>query len=167
MALPEIFRSRSLFSELFRDLEDLLPSLSTMQESFRPMVRVDENENSFVLDIDLPGVRQEDVKIDVNDDVLTVSGERKSKSSREGSEEESYRSFRQSLSLPRGTDINKIEANYENGCLEITIPKSQLAQSRSIQIKAGQGAQKQVGDQSQASINVKKQEQPSETAPRH
>lgn len=97
--------------------------------SFVPKVDVTENENAYEIHVAAPGVSKEDFKIDVNDNLLTISGERKyNKEKKEGnfhSIETQYGTFGRSFSLPENVDITKIEAKYNNGILEITVPKDE------------------------------------------
>src|SRR5215207_6090602 len=92
-----------------------------------PAMDLLETADHFVLRADLPGMTQEDVKIELEDSTLTVSGERKSE--HEDKQEGYYRverafgSFSRSLTLPKGVDGDAVTAGFENGVLEIRIPK--------------------------------------------
>lgn len=107
---------------------------------FAPEIELTERDNAYVLRVDLPGVREQDVDVRVDDDhVLTISGERRREESRRerGYEytERSYGSFTRSVELPRGADVSKIDADFRNGVLEIHIPKSESARTRQIAIR--------------------------------
>lgn len=95
--------------------------------SFVPKVDVFEEETVFEIHVAVPGMNKEDFKIDLNEDSLTISGERKySKEKKENnlrSIETSYGSFSRTFTLPDNIDLNKIEAAYTNGILEVTLPK--------------------------------------------
>lgn len=97
--------------------------------SFVPRVDIVENDKAFELHVAVPGMNKEDFKIDLNDNYLTVSGERKF--SREQNEnnfhsiETQYGSFSRSFALPENVDASKINAKYNNGILEITVPKDE------------------------------------------
>ena len=97
--------------------------------SFVPKVDIVENEKSFELQMAVPGMNKEEFKIDLNDNLLTVSGERKfTKDKKENnfhSIETQYGSFSRSFELPENVDSSKINAKYENGILEITLPKDE------------------------------------------
>ncbi|MCZ8214898.1 MAG: Hsp20/alpha crystallin family protein [Cyclobacteriaceae bacterium] len=97
--------------------------------SFVPKVDVFEDENAFEVQVAVPGMNKEDFKIDINEDRLTISGERKySKERKENnfrSIETSYGSFSRTFTLPDNIDVNKIEATYNNGILELTLPKDE------------------------------------------
>ena len=112
--------------------------------SFRrwiPAMDLVETENDFVLKADLPGLGDGDVKIEVEDNVLTISGERKSE--REERKDGYYRverasgSFRRSLTLPEGVDPESVEANFERGVLEVRIPKPEARKPHKVEISVG------------------------------
>jgi HSP20 family protein len=103
-----------------------------------PAVDLLEREHSLVLRADLPGLKEDDVQIEVRDNVLTISGERQAES--EDSEQGYYRierafgSFSRSLTLPDGVDADKIEAHFEDGVLEVKIPKPEERKPKRISI---------------------------------
>ena len=96
---------------------------------FSPKVDVIENENSYEVHLAVPGVSKDDFKIELNDNHLTVSGERKftneKKEKNYHSVETQYGSFSRSFSLPENVDGTKINAKYNNGILELVIPKDE------------------------------------------
>jgi HSP20 family protein len=98
-------------------------------QSFVPRVDVIEEEKSFDIHVAVPGMNKDDFKIDLNDNYLTVSGERKfSKEKKENlyrSFETQYGSFSRSFSLPENTDGSKITAQYNNGILVVSVPKDE------------------------------------------
>jgi HSP20 family protein len=109
-----------------------------------PATDVVEREDSYALHVDLPGLAEEDVKIEVADRVLTISGERKSESE---SEKDGYRrierafgSFSRRLTLPEGVDAETISAKFDRGVLEVSIPKPEQRKPRRIEIAAGSAA---------------------------
>jgi HSP20 family protein len=107
-----------------------------------PAMDLVETDDHFVLKADLPGLKEEDVNIEVEENVLTVSGERKSEheDKREGyvRVERSYGSFRRSLTLPKGVDAEAVTANFENGVLEVRIPKPEERKPRRVAIQVGE-----------------------------
>lgn len=105
-----------------------------------PMDLVEEG-GEYVLRADLPGLGEDDVKIELEDDVLTISGERKSEHSEE---HEGYRrierasgSFSRSLTLPEGIDPDSVKADFEQGVLEVRVPKPEQRKPRRVQIGVG------------------------------
>ncbi len=97
--------------------------------TFTPKVDVIENETSYEVQVAVPGLNKEDFKIEVNDNYLTVSGERKFTNEKKDknfhSIETQYGSFSRSFTLPENVDGTKINAKYNNGILELTIPKDE------------------------------------------
>lgn len=110
---------------------------------FTPAVDLRETSDFFLVSVDLPGVNPNEVKIDVQDGRLTISGERQreEKEEREGFHrfERSHGSFLRTFQLPQNVDEEKIQARCENGVLEIMLPKSEIAKPRQIQINAEKG----------------------------
>ena len=109
-----------------------------------PAMDLVETEDSFVLRADLPGMSEEDIAIEVEDNVLTVSGERKTEAEeqREGfyRVERAFGSFRRSLTLPEGVDPKAVQAAFDKGVLEVRIPKPEERKPRRIEI-SGAGPQ--------------------------
>jgi len=107
-----------------------------------PPMDLVETDDHFVLKADLPGLDANDVAIEVEDKVLTISGERKveHETSKEGFYrlERSSGEFRRSLTLPEGVDADKIEANFDKGVLEVRIPKPEERKPRKVQIGVGE-----------------------------
>jgi len=106
-----------------------------------PAVNIAETENEFQIELAAPGLKKEDFKINLDKNVLTVSSEKKSESVDEGKKfskrEYSYSSFSRSFTLPESADHSKIEADYTDGVLKLTVTKKEEAkfQSREIAIK--------------------------------
>jgi len=118
------------FSNLIdRFFNDSLARSGGSSYSFVPKVDIIENEKAYEISVAVPGLTKEDFKIDLNDNFLTISGERKfSKEKKENNlhvVETQYGNFSRSFSLPENVDANKITAAYTNGILEITIPKDE------------------------------------------
>lgn len=97
--------------------------------SFQPRVDIVENEKAYELHVAVPGVSKDDFQIEVKDNILTVSGERKFSSEKKEENyyaiETQFGSFSRSFTLPENTDSAKINASYTNGILEVTIPKDE------------------------------------------
>jgi HSP20 family protein len=106
-----------------------------------PAMDLVETEDHFVLRADLPGLAEGDVNIEVEDKVLTVSGERKAEheSTKEGFHrvERAFGSFSRSLTLPEGVDADAVTASFDRGVLEIRIPKPEQRKPRKISIGVG------------------------------
>lgn len=111
--------------------------------NWMPSVNVAETKESLVLTAELPGMREEDVSIELENNVLTISGEKMEQRS-EGEDERryhvwerSYGSFRRSFTLPRTVKADEITARFENGVLTIDLPKAAEAKGRKIEISKG------------------------------
>ncbi len=105
-----------------------------------PAIDVVTEDGDLVIKAELPGVKQEDVDITLQDNVLTVSGQRKAEQEEERGgyyvRERRYGSFSRSLTVPEGVDESKIHARYENGVLEVTVEgAAQVQEPKRIQIE--------------------------------
>jgi HSP20 family protein len=106
-----------------------------------PAMDLVEGDGEFVLRADLPGVGEDDVKVELEDNVLTISGERRS--SHEERKEGYYRverasgTFSRSLTLPEGVEADSVEATFENGVLEVRIPKPEEHKPQRVAISVG------------------------------
>jgi len=107
-----------------------------------PAMDLLETDDHFVLRADLPGMTESDVNIELEDNVLTVSGERKAEheEKREGfyRVERAFGRFSRSLTLPKGVDADAVTAGFENGVLEVRVPKPEQRKPRRIEIGAEQ-----------------------------
>ena len=107
-----------------------------------PPMDLVEAEDHFVLKADLPGLAEEDVSIEIQDNTLTISGERKAE--HESHEkgwyrvERSFGRFSRSLTLPEGVDADAVTAEFDHGVLEVRIPKPEERKPRRVEIKAGE-----------------------------
>ena len=103
-----------------------------------PAIDVLEQEDEFSVKVELPGVKEEDVNVTVAGSTLTIEGEKKAESEvkRKGYyySETSYGSFSRSITIPSTVDASKIEANYDKGILEITLPKTPEVKPKKIAV---------------------------------
>jgi HSP20 family protein len=103
-----------------------------------PPMDLAETEDQLVLRADLPGLEQGDIEIEVKDNVLTISGERKAEHEKKGEGyhriERSFGRFSRSLGLPRGIDPKSVTASFENGVLEVRMPKPEERKATRIEI---------------------------------
>ncbi len=132
----------------FKELQDIERRLGAVLnvnqppaevKNFTPAVNEKVDEKGYYLEIDLPGVKKENIDISVNDGVLTVSGERKLEKKEEKENytriESFFGRFERSFKLPPDADLDNIEAKYENGVLKIFIPRKQKPEGKKIEIK--------------------------------
>jgi len=108
---------------------------------FKPAVNTREGKEAYHIDVDLPGVKKEDINVDVKDNILIISGKRETKSEVKEDEyykiESSYGKFQRSFTLPEKVDLENISASCEDGVLEVVIPKLQIEENsaKKIEIK--------------------------------
>jgi HSP20 family protein len=128
------------------------PQQGGRQSYWAPQMEVFQRGNEMVVRADVPGLSPDDVQIDVEDGVLTISGERRqsNEDKQEGfyRSERSYGTFARSIALPEGVDEEQVNARYEHGVLEVTvpIPQQQRQRGRRVQIQSGTGTgQQRVG----------------------
>ena len=112
---------------------------SSKQAVWAPRTDLVESQNSYRIHLDVPGMSKDDLKINYQDNQLTVSGERTSESTSEDEEyvrvERSFGHFYRSFTLPRTVNAENIEATYENGVLTIEVPKTEEVKPREIEIQ--------------------------------
>jgi HSP20 family protein len=122
----------SFFDEFFNNAP-------VRHRNFEPRIDVKETEKSFVINAELPGLSKDDFKLTVENNVLTLSGEKKSvhEEKREGfyRSERSYGAFQRSFRLTDSVDSKKIKADYNDGILTVEIPKSAKAKPQEIEVK--------------------------------
>jgi HSP20 family protein len=116
-----------------------------MRGAWSPSVDILENKDSIVLEAELPGMSPEDVNISIENNILTIQGERsfENKQNKENYHrvERSYGSFTRSFTLPPTVSSEGVNAEFENGVLRLTLAKREEAKPRRIEIKAGGGSQ--------------------------
>ena len=114
-----------------------------MRGAWSPQVDIFENQNEIVLEAELPGMKPEDVDISIENNVLTIHGERKFEKKDENDNfhrvERSYGNFTRSFTLPPTVQSENANAEFENGVLRLTLAKREEAKPRRIEIKAGSG----------------------------
>lgn len=150
MRLITPFTPRTLTSDLWTDMDRLfdefkftaLPAYDERQYGghYTTATEIVEGDNYFIFSVDLPGLKKEDIKIEVQERALTISGERKreDKSHKNVQQMEKYYGlFARSYTLPTLVDEDKIQAHYQDGVLELYIPKVAAAHAKKIEIQSG------------------------------
>ena len=135
------------FKEM-RDLEQKLfryyPTVEAEENgisAFKPTVSTREGEFAYHVEVDVPGVKKEDISIDIKENNLVISGERSFKEERQENDyykvESSYGKFQRSFALPENVDVENIEASCADGVLEVVLPKLKIEtnEARKITIK--------------------------------
>ncbi len=147
MMFPHTRMNRSL-GELASDVNSLVDTLfgssgTTVENAvgITPRMDIQETDDHFSLSLDLPGIKSEDVHIDLEEDDLVIRGSRSSAAETDGERyhrvERWFGEFRRSVRLPRTVDRESIVADYSDGVLTVTLPKVKAAATRKISIRAG------------------------------
>ncbi len=129
-------RLATLFGRLppHRDQDE---RLTTAQ--WAPLVDIIEDEKEYLIKAELPEIRKEDVKVSVEDGILTISGERKHETEENGAKyhrvERAYGLFSRSFTVPESADASKVSAEFKNGVLTVHLAKDEKAKSKSIEVK--------------------------------
>ncbi|MBK9139467.1 MAG: Hsp20/alpha crystallin family protein [Verrucomicrobia bacterium] len=104
-----------------------------------PLVDITEDDNGYLISAELPEVKKQDVKVTVENGVLTISGERQFEKEEKGRKyhrvERSYGSFLRSFTLPDDADANKVSATFKDGVLKVQVAKSEAARPKQIEVK--------------------------------
>jgi len=104
-----------------------------------PLVDITEDEKEYVVKAEIPEMKKEDIKLNVHDDLLTITGERKYEKEEKGKKyhrvERAYGSFMRSFTLPEDAESSKVSAEYKDGLLKVHIPKSEKAKPKTTEVK--------------------------------
>ena len=144
--LPTLQRSAThMFAPIQREFDRLFDQLGTSWETFTdldvsPRMDMRDTKDSVELTVELPGLTQDQVKIAIEDDVLTVSGEKKAerdvKEANYRFSERSYGAFSRAILLPKSVEADKIQATMSDGVLKIVAPKSAAVTAKTIKIQS-------------------------------
>jgi HSP20 family protein len=131
----------------FHEMEDLMrsysralaqnPSQGMTRADWAPSVDITENDKEFLIMAELPGIKKDDIKIQLHNGVLTISGERKSekRDEKEHRIERYYGSFARSFALPENVKEDGVTAEHVDGVLHLKLPKSEPAKPKAVEIK--------------------------------
>ena len=126
------------FGRFFEDLD--LPTLFSEEREFTPAFDVSETEKELIVKAEVPGIDKKDIDISLSDGVLTIKGEkrleREDKNEHYYTAERRYGAFSRTMPLPVEVDTNKVDATYKEGVLKITLPKSETAKAKKIEVKS-------------------------------
>ncbi|HXE57843.1 MAG TPA: Hsp20/alpha crystallin family protein [Gemmatimonadales bacterium] len=138
-------RLNRMLDEMFAPLGLGFEQAGSITSAWFPPTDVFEDRDSFKLVMEIPGVRSEDVKLSLENNILTIRGEKKQeaeeKTERVHRYERTYGVFERTFSLPTNVDVDQIEATCENGILTVTMPKAERARPREIPIGGGTQSQ--------------------------
>ena len=118
------------------------------QRLWAPALDISERKDAYVVTVEVPGVKPEELDITLEDGLLTIQGERRF--TQESSDQQFHRverrygSFRRSITLPSQVQADQIEASFENGVLEVVVPKAEEAKPKKITVRPGGGGRQQV-----------------------
>jgi HSP20 family protein len=136
--LRELGSLQNEMNRLFNTVFDTPQPAGSTLRRWMPAMDLVETDEHFVLRADLPGMGEDDIKIEFEDGTLTVSGERKSEQERKGEgyyrAERAFGAFSRSLTLPQGVDPEAVTASFDRGVLEVSIPKPEQRKPRRIEI---------------------------------
>lgn len=132
----------TLQNRVNRLFDDMFPEIGQGEDmglmEWRPMVDTYEKDDAIVVNAELPGVNKEDISVDVKNNILTISGERKHEEDVNEDnyfrKERFYGKFQRSFTLPDNVDSEKVDAAYKDGVLEVTIPKTEQGTTKKIEI---------------------------------
>ena len=139
--------SSMLMSDVFEDFDRIVDSLMrpTFANTigFLPTCDINETKAHYLVSFDIPGVKKEDIKIEVQGNTLLISGERQREIKESNAEstlrhERAYGKFERTFELPNSINADKIEAQYDNGVLNVALPKAEAARGRTVQIQTGE-----------------------------
>jgi len=139
-------KSSSALRPLWREMDDLwnrfwgdMPAEPAL--GWAPSIDVSETDGNIMVKAELPGLDVKDIDVQVTDDVLTLRGEKKTEEEKKDEKyyykERGYGSFQRSFQLPAGVKSDKVDAQFKNGVLTITMPKSKESKQKRIEIKQG------------------------------
>ncbi len=135
-----------MVSDVFEDFDRIVDSLTRPTYAntvgFLPTCDINETKEHYLISFDMPGVKKEDIKIEVQGNTLQISGERKREMKESNAEEtlrheRVYGKFERTFELPKTINAEKIEALYDNGVLNVALPKAEAAKGRTVQIQTG------------------------------
>jgi len=144
-------RAISPFEELERRFEDLIRRPSSLMEpswwprfkmpemeELSPKVDIFEEGDNFVMKAEVPGLKKEEIEVNISDDMITISGEKKKEEKIEKKDyyrmERSYGSFTRSFRMPQGVQTDKAKATFKDGVLELKVPKTEEAKKKEKKI---------------------------------
>jgi len=144
--LPRHARYLTPWDVLDRRMSSLFDQFITSEESplgewagFAPRTNVAETENEYEVSLDLPGIKPEQVNIEFHDSMLKISGQQQEEKEENGKKfhrvERFSGSFQRAISIPDSVDVDKISADYKDGVLTVTLPKSETVKPKQIKVR--------------------------------
>jgi len=146
------------FNDLFND--EFFARPTAAMRTFVPSVDITEDEKSYLVTADVPGMKPDEIDVQVENNVLTIRGERKYETQGEHQGyrrlERHYGRFQRSFALPEGVNADAIEASVDNGTLTLRVPKPVTALPRKVKVNVGGG----LAEKAKKLFSKKEEEQP-------
>jgi len=141
------WRKRELAEDPFHLLSDEMDELfdfplsrfALTEGNWAPAIDISDSKNHVVIKADIPGMTKEDIKVSVEEGALVIKGEKKAEHETKENNfvriERSYGSFYRAIPLPKGVDAKNVNATYKDGVLELTLPKTEEAKPKQINVE--------------------------------
>lgn len=134
-------RLRREVDDIFSRFFDAGQTSETPAGDFVPAINVKETEAAFEVSAEVPGLKPEEIKVEYNDGLLTLSGQKKQEREEDKGNyhvvERRFGSFSRSMRLPKEVDVDKLKASHKDGVLVVELPKAIRSASKTIEVKAG------------------------------
>lgn len=145
-------RANRMFEDMFREFDDTRETFSGM---LAPSIDVTQNEQEICISAELPGVKEEDVDVSVDNDVLTIRAEKRVEHDADKDmchvSERAYGTFQRSLRLPQSVNPDKVHAHFDRGVLTVTLPRTEAETNRrKIAIQSGSPPAKTVEEKTES-----------------
>jgi HSP20 family protein len=152
----DLFSIQNEMNQLFGRVFGQQPGLGRGgQRLWAPALDIAERPDAYLVTVELPGVKPEDLDITLESGVLTVQGERRFQDESQDQQwhrvERRYGAFRRSITLPSQAQADKVEASFEHGVLHITVPKTEAAMPKRIEVRAESGGKQVEGRSTKSS----------------
>jgi HSP20 family protein len=135
----ELSTLREQIDRLFDSFFGRVPSIAEKEVAWIPAINLEETDDSYVVQAELPGLKKDEIKVSITEDTVTISGERKISKEEKGKTyhrvEMSYGKFQRTLTLPGEIVPSKAKATYKDGILTIKLPKSEKAKVKEIEVE--------------------------------
>lgn len=127
-----------IFNNFFNEIASFSYPVSHGERMLSPRTDITENESEYHLEVELPGVTQDNIDLKIDSNILTIEGKKEQSTEKKDynyhMQERYYGSFSRSISLPSNIDEENVEANFKDGILSITIPKKEQSKAKQIKI---------------------------------
>ncbi|MCS7264268.1 MAG: Hsp20/alpha crystallin family protein [Armatimonadetes bacterium] len=128
-----------LLSDFLGDLDRNFWSWSRKLERLTPAIEITETSDSYIVQVEVPGVKVEDIEVTLQDDILTIKGKRERSEERKDEivhwVERAYGEFSRSIRIPSDVKIDEVEATYKDGILKVRLPRTEESKPRRIEVK--------------------------------